>query len=451
MRRQRQVATIDFKALGRRLGDALDLAYGAARPFPDTGIVPDPIPDTGRGAGDATAIWQTIADGSAKLAAPSMVGHMDTAPHPLAALTDGLVSALNNNLLFRELSPFASDVETLLVNDFAMRIGWPQHGAGLFCSGGSLANLTALFAAMGGFGEPADRKQVGLFFADGRHGSTVKAAKILGLQDGQCIGISGDGEGRMDPDALQQALDQTPFKCPIVSAVAGTTVHGAIDPLPAIAKVAGTHGAWLHVDAVYGAAVLYSDRHRGLLAGIEAADSVALGPQKWLQVPRLSAAVVFRERNVFDTRLGYDLPYSQTGATHLGFWGVQGSRRADAVTLWALFQFLGKAGMADVVDNGIALTQTLYELLQSHSLLKPLHAPDINLLCFRPREETISDEVIQAACRTLMDRGGPWVSPARWAGRIVFRSVLLNARLSDQDVPGIAEAVVRALTDVRSV
>jgi len=434
--------------LALRLCEALAQTYGASRPFPERWAAPEPVPAIGRGSTEAGAIWDYIVDGSAKLAAAGMLGHMDTAPHPFAALTDGLVSALNNNLLFRELSPFASEVETLLINDFAHRVGWPEHGGGLFCSGGSLANLTALFAAVGGYGEAVDRSQVCLVFADGRHGSIPKAARILGLSDAQCIGVAGDDEGRIDVDALRDVLKQKKHRHAVVVAVAGTTVHGAIDPLEEVAKVARQYDAWLHVDAVYGGAVLYSDRHRGLLNGIEMADSIALGPQKWLQVPRLSAAVLFRDRHHFDTRLGYDLPYSQTGATHLGFWGLQGSRRADAVTLWALLQVLGSRGMGDVVDRGIAHAQALHACLDAHPDLVPLHRPELNLLCFRPRAAGASDDAIQAACRAMMNSGGPWVSPARWMGRIVMRAVLLNARLDEADITGLAAAAARAWAGV---
>ncbi len=106
---------------------------------------------------------------------------MDSGPHPAAALTDALVSALNNNLLFREISPFASQVEELLIGDFAGRLGLPPGSAGTFCSGGSIANLTALFAACGGFAAAEDRSAIAVFVPASVHASVTKSAAVLGI------------------------------------------------------------------------------------------------------------------------------------------------------------------------------------------------------------------------------------------------------------------------------
>ena len=107
-------------------------------------------------------LWQEIVERSTRRAEPTMLGHMDTAPHPVAALTDCVVSALNNNLLFRELSPFASQIEEGVIEAFAQRLGLPVSSTGTFCSGGAIANLTALVVACGGFENIESRDRVRL-------------------------------------------------------------------------------------------------------------------------------------------------------------------------------------------------------------------------------------------------------------------------------------------------
>jgi len=113
--------------VGRDLIEILDRIYGAASPLPPRCDPPLPIPDQGVGKAGLADLWGRIVEASAPLAAPGAMGHMDTAPHPAAALTDALVSALNNNLLFHELSPFASAVEELLIAEFARALGTPDQ------------------------------------------------------------------------------------------------------------------------------------------------------------------------------------------------------------------------------------------------------------------------------------------------------------------------------------
>lgn len=403
---------------------AIRLAYGATQPIPHNVPSLDDIPVQGKGAESLSALWDLIVAGSSKLGAPNMVGHMDTAPHPYAALTEAVVASVNNNLLFRELSPIASKIEEALIELFKSKVGF-KSGGGIFASGGSLANLTALFAACGGFGAAMAREKIFIHAAPSTHISVKKSAAILGIPKSQICMVSGDSTGRMDPEALARSLSAASKARNIVVAVAGSTVHGAIDPLADIAAVAKRYEAWLHVDAIYGGAVLFSDCHKQLLAGIGEADSIVLAPQKWMFVPRLSAVVLLRDSKLFDESLGVDIPYSATGEPHRGKWGIQGSRRADAVTLWVLLQSLGTSNIARAVEHGIEISRTFNRLLESHSAFEPTHSPELNLQCFRFSDPE-SNSRIGEIHKALTAAGGPWVSLSQWNGEKLFRSVLLS-------------------------
>ena len=151
----------------------------------------------------------------------------------------------------------------------------------------------------------------------------------------------------------------------------GGTVNGHVDDLAALAAICRRTGAWLHVDAIWGGALAYSGEaaSRALLAGLEGADSVSLGPQKWLFTPRLCALTLFPKLSAqdFDETLAAVLPYSAQQAEerdgdedgagagrHRGSWGLQGSRRADCLPLWATLQVLG----APVLPPLVRLTST---------------------------------------------------------------------------------------------
>jgi len=436
------------RLLTESLCDQVTEIYAPACPIPTNLPVLPGLPDQGRGYEALPDLWSLVVAGSSRLASPLMMGHMDTAPHPVAALSDAVVSALNNNLLFRELSPIASQIEEELVTLFVERLGLGKDWAGTFASGGSLANLTALFAACGGFAEPGGRERVRVYATDSIHASVKKSAAVLGMTPNQVIMVASDEIGRMRPDALDVGLSDNRNCQNIVVGVLGSTIHGAVDPLDELGTIARKHNAWFHVDAIYGGALAFSSRNRQFLKGIEHADSVVLGPQKWMYVPRLSAVVLVKGQDLFDRSLGVDLPYSATGETHRGKWGLQGSRRADAVTLWLTLQTVGLNGVAEMVDNGIALTQKLYGLLQADEAFLPTHAPDLNLQCFKPRRR-LGDESMAEIHRELTEAGGPWVSLSRWRGELLFRSVLLSPDTGAAELQALLGSLSSLVSKVR--
>lgn len=424
------------------LGEALAEAYRRERPLPRFVPAVPGIPEHGLGAGALPGLWKTMVSGSTALASPLMAGHMDTAPHPAAALTDAVVSALNNNLLFRELSPFASAVEEQLCAELGALLGLPSSARGTFASGGSLANLSALFAACGGFDKPISRERVRLLAPECAHTSVAKAAAVLGI--GDLVTVPGDEQGRMDPQRLLECMRRDPRPHNVVVAVLGSTVHGAVESLEPLVRVCDEVGAWLHVDAVYGGALAFSRSHRGLLDGLECVDSLAVGPQKWLYVPRLSAMVYLRDGRLFDRRLGRAMPYSASGEQHRGDHGLQGSRRADALTLWATLQVLGTDTLATLIDGAIEHTSHLHGLAAGHPLLEPTHAPDLNLQCLRLRGRQLTVEQMRDGHERLGSAGGTWLSLSQWRGEAVLRSVLLNgdtdAALLDRMLADVAAA-----------
>lgn len=434
-------AALELGDLAEALAVRLEQAYRAERPIPEKDAVPVPagLPEAGLGMQALPALWAQIAAGATKLASPWMLGHMDTAPHPAAALTDALVSALNNNLLFRELSPFASAVEERLLTDLGELLGLAPGTPGLFCSGGSLANLTGLFAACGGFAEPCDRARLRLFVASGGHASVLKAAAVLGIPADAVVVLEGDDCGRLQADELDARLSQSQTSRNIVVSVLGTTIHGALDDLPDIARVCRARDCWLHVDAIYAAALAFSDRHRGRLAGLEMADSLAIAPQKWMYVPRVCALLYLRDPVKFESALARPMPYSQGDKIDRGTWGLQGSRRADAVTLWATLQVMGRAELGRLVDDSIALTQRFWDMLEAHPIAVPSHRPQLNLQTFRWGKPDTTGERLLALQAALSETGRGWLSVSRWRGESLLRSVLLP--------PGTGESHLARLLD----
>lgn len=172
----------EFETLMPALTRILGSLAGDPPPMPRRfGDLPS-ISSAGQGLSAAPELWRLVAEGSAKLGSALMMGHMDTAPHPIAALSDALVSATNNNLLFRELSPIASRIEEAVLEHTIARLDLGENWDGTFVSGGSIANLTALFAACGGFADTSRRADTRLFVPAHSHASIRKAAAVLGVR-----------------------------------------------------------------------------------------------------------------------------------------------------------------------------------------------------------------------------------------------------------------------------
>lgn len=427
---------------GAELLDSLQSVYQGERPMPAGQVSELAIADTGLASGELAQIWRNLIADSTQLASPWMIGHMDSAPHPAAAMTDAIVSALNNNLLFRELSPLASQVEELLITEFAQQLQLPSHTAGLFCSGGSLANLTALFAAVGGYGSAIPRDDILLALPDSGHTSLTKAAAILGFPARNVVKIATDEGGRLRPENLDAVLGGSRHALKIAVGVMGGTVTGAVDDFSDLGEVTQQHGAWLHIDGIYGGALAYSRHNRHHLTGIAKAQSIVLGPQKWLYVPRLSALALFPgagKDGDFDQRLAVPMPYSAGGESHRGTWGLQGSRRADALTLWVLLKMLGRREIGRLVDEGIELTRRFHALLETSPVTTPLHLPDLNLQAFRLGAADKSGERLLEVQKQLTKNGRGWLSVAPWKGEYLLRSVLLNPETTDAHLEGVID------------
>ncbi len=427
--------TDEIAELSRHWVKAVISAYKQEQPMPNAGLQLPEIPAMGSGSKSVPQLWQMIVDGSAHLATPQMSGHMDTAPHPIAAMTNGLVSALNNNMLFRELSPIASDIEEAMISFFTERLNVDDNWNGTFASGGSIANLTALFTAVGGFKSVDARENVHLLVPASAHLSLAKSAKILGIGESRIHRIDCDDGGRIDIDNLASALKGLPKAArPIVTCVIGTTIHGSVDNFPSVLGLCRKYSAWLHVDLIYGAGVLFSTTHRHILEGLDGADSIVLGPQKWMYVPRVSAVVLIRGIERFEDALGVDLPYSLSGGQHRGRWGIQGSRPTDAVVLWTMLQAIGTDTIGRWVDQSIDVTRKFHDALLQTELIRPTHQPDLNLQTFRIGEPDIGGEKLAKIHQRLTKQGRSWFSLSRWKDETLLRAVFLSPEISEQHI-----------------
>lgn len=312
------------------------------------------------------------------------LAHMDP-PTPWITWAMALWNArLNQNLLHPATAPFAKEAEERVINWLTPFFGMQ---GGHFCSGSTLANLTALWAAR----DIANVTKV--VASEAAHISIAKAAHILGLS---YESIPTDAHGVLYPKQLGD-LSHT---CLVLTA--GTTTLGAIDPLHLI----GT-AAWTHVDAAWAGTLRLSPKYAFLLENIEQADSIALSAHKWFFQPKDSALIFFKELHKANEALAFGGGYLATPNI-----GVQGSRGAAAIPLLATLLAWGKEGLIKCIEQTMQIAQSLALGIANEPRLEVLASGTTGINVFRPKHmetQTLYDRLPQGMFSTCTINGTLWI------------------------------------------
>ena len=421
---------------------------------------------------------------SVHTAAPGFIGHMTSAlPYFMLPLSR-IMTALNQNLVKVETSKAFTPLERQVLamlhrlvyrqeEDFYGRwIHDSGHALGAFCSGGTVANMTALwvarnrlFAPDGDFpgitrvGLAGALKHLGcegLAVLTSRRGhySLGKAADLLGIGRDNLVLVETDADNRIDLRLLREAcrrLEDANIRPLALVGIAGTTETGNIDPLPELADIAEELGCHFHVDAAWGGPTLFSERHRHLLAGIERADSVTIDAHKQLYVPMGAGMVVFKDPAALSAIEHHAAYILRHGSKDLGSHTLEGSRPGKALLVHAGLSIIGRKGYELLIDMGIEKARTFAEMVRQHPDFELTSVPELNILTYRYcpaavqqflatadrtqscRVNALLDQVNQLVQKTEREAGKTFVSRTRLRvpayGRkelIVFRVVLAN-------------------------
>ncbi len=361
-------------------------------------------------------LLDNVVSQSVHTSSPRFVGHMTSAiPYFMVPLAK-LVVALNQNVVKIETSKAFTPLERQTVGmlhrlvyeqDEAFYQRWTQdfaHSLGVFCSGGTLANVTALWVARNrllgpkpGFEGVAARGIVAAARAHGYddlavvvsrrgHYSLRKATDVLGLGRENLVTVDIGADHRIELDALRRTLDDLRARrvgVVAVVGVAGATETGSVDPLVGMAEIARARGVHFHVDAAWGGPTLFSRRHRGLLAGIEQADSVTLDAHKQLYVPMGAGVCLFRDVEALDAVQLTAQYIIRKGSRDIGKHTLEGSRPGVCLLVHAGLRIIGRRGYELLIDHGIELAASFAGLVDASEDFERVTAPELNLLTYR--------------------------------------------------------------------
>ena len=361
---------------------------------------------------------------------------------PAALAADWLTSAWDQNAGLYVAGPSASVVEQITRDWLLELLGLPGESSIGFVTGTQVAHVTGLAAARwhvleavgwdvgrdGLTGAPHIRVLVG----EQRHVTVDRALRLLGL--GAPTTVAADEQGRMQPDALADALAGAAGPT-IVCAQAGEVNTGAFDALPAIAELSRDAGAWLHVDGAFGIWAAVSPRLRHLVNGIELADSWTTDAHKWLNVPYDSGMVFCAHPESHRAAMAVTASYliQDEGSRRVRDqmdWVPEFSRRARAFAVYAALRSLGRSGVVELVERCCDAATRFSEAIVELPDVELLNEVVLNQVLFRFE----SDEQTDEALRQVQASSRVWLSGTTWQGRKAIRVSVSNWQTGDEEI-----------------
>ncbi len=430
-------------------------------------------------------IIDEIAPRAVNVTSPYFVGHMTSAIPFFMVHLKAITAALNQNVVKLETSKVLSILEKqILAKIHRLIFNFDDHfylkhvqntetSLGVFTTGGTTANLTALWVARNksfspkknfksieknGFFEAMkahDLERAVVLVSKRGHFSLRKAGGILGLGNQNIIPIDVDSNRSIDLVKLEKKIKelQANKKTKIVAiiGIAGATETGIIDPLTELADICKTHGIHFHVDAAWGGPVLLSEKYSHLLKGIEKADSVTIDCHKQFYMPMSSGMVYFKDPKALDQIVYHARYVNRPGSVDLGIKTLEGSREANSLILDSALKIMGSKGYALMIEHGIEIAGQFAKMIEQRPLFQLVIKPQLNILTYRvvpvdmqkkletadkkerQRLNAILDDINIKIQRIQREAGFSFVSRTRLKtsldnhyNTVVLRSVIMN-------------------------
>jgi aromatic-L-amino-acid decarboxylase len=466
--------------LGEHLDDYLRFNIKDAMVAPERwrSVLQQPLPNQGAGIETVVnEIGRYLLPNASQIPNPGCTSFITTGATTIGALATlaGAVAAPQRIGLHA-----FNFLEDLSLQWLAELFALPDNMQGIYCSGGSVANLLALGAARQRAFErigidPSKsgvQKQTRVFASAESHHSIHRACAVLGLGRDALVKIACDAQGRMRVDALVEAINQHDGLPVAIVGNLGTTNAGAIDPIAELAKIACAYDIWLHLDGAYGLPGILDPSVAPLFNGMEAADSIIVDPHKWLGAPVGIGATFVRDRELLQraftqepaaylegsfgegrlSQQNFSHSMDSMGTTY-GDMGVELSAPSRGAVVWALLREIGRNGMRDRICRHNAMARHLATQANTDPHLDLLREPTLSICCFRYVDKRIADldALNRNIHRQLIHNSRNLPSTTQVNGKLAIRPCFIGARTGWQQVDDLLAEVreigARLVTD----
>lgn len=459
-----------FREEGHKIIDILSDYLGHITARPDTPVLPWKDPDDlashyavnlkiGSGQ-DFGAYISEVIGYSNHLHHPRYIGHQVTSPLPHVALAQLCTTLLNNGAAVYEMGPVAMAMERNLVRLFSGMIGYDENADGIFTHGGSAGNLTAMLAirqvkSTYNVWEEGIRKEykTGFMVTDQSHYSVARNVKIMGLGNDTMVRVPYDGNYRMRTDKLEEYFEKAisqGIKVAAVVANSSSTATGSYDNLESIADFCERHDLWLHVDGAHGMGVLFSDKYRHLVKGIERADSVVIDFHKMLLVPGLNTMVLFRDgRRSYET-FAQKASYLFRQKTENEWFNsakrtLECTKSSLGFVAFTAFKYYDREYFGNYIDSRYDLAKRFTAMIRERASFEAAIEPDANIVCFRYNPGGRDAETLNRMNAAIRDKiikeGKFYIVQTELDEKLWLRVTIINPLTTEEDLKLLLDTI----------
>ena len=374
-----------------------------------------------------------------------------------------IISTFNQSMDSWDQSPAATEIEVDVINHLCKLYGYDKKSDGVFTSGGSQSNQTAIILARDWFcnkvlgwdvqksGLPENFSKLRMYTSELSHFSMEKSAHILGLGYNSVVKVPVTSQKKMDITTLEKLIAQDkktgniPF---LVVGTIGTTDFGSIDNIKEIARIAKENNMWFHADAAYGSGLILSQKYASRIDGINLCDSITVDFHKMFLMPISCSAVLIKEARDFDS-LTIHADYlnreedEEDGYINLVDKSLQTTRRFDALKVWVSFQVRGKDGWNKIINTCVENAAYLYEKIAQNPDFEVITKPEISSVVFRYKGKKDSDEINKTVRRKLLHEHGIVVGQTVSDGNVCLKFTLLNPLMTHQKLDELLELILK--------
>lgn len=404
---------------------------------------------------------------------PSSTGYMPHLHSPAtleSIAAEAIISAFNQSMDSWDQAPVATEIEVEVVRQLCALYGYKESSDGVFTSGGSQSNQSAMILARDSFiqeklhhdarknGLPENFRKLRMYTSEISHFSMEKSAHILGLGYDSVVKVPVDSNKRMDADALERLVNSDikngniPF---LAVATVGTTDFGSIDPVEKINEICRKNGMWLHADAAYGSGVILSKKYSNRVKNLNLCDSITVDFHKMFLLPVSCSALLVKDSKKFDL-LTIHADYLNReedeldGYTNLVDKSLQTTRRFDALKVWMSFQERGKDGWNKIITASMDNAALLYKIISRTEDFELAAEPEISSVVFRYAGKTDkeNDGINKAVRRELLHGHGIIIGQTVVDGRVFLKFTLLNPLVTEEKLESLV-ALIKKLCKER--
>jgi L-2,4-diaminobutyrate decarboxylase len=391
---------------------------------------------------------------------PRYIGHQVTSPLPLTTLVHLCTTLLNNGAAIYEMGPVAMAMERNIIQLFGSLIGYKTAYDGIFTHGGTAGNLTAMLAARQAKTDyniweegVKDAYRPAYMISEQAHYSIGRNVKIMGLGNDSIIRVPVGQTYKMETgllERLKSEAEDSGLKTIAVVASACSTATGSYDNLDRIADFCEKYSLWMHVDGAHGMGVLFSDKYRDLIKGIERADSVVIDFHKMLLVPALNTLIMFkngeRSYETFAQKASYLFQKSKKSPWYdSAIRTIECTKSSLGIIAYTALKYYRESCYRDYIDSRYDLAASFANLIRFEKGFELAVDPESNIVCFRYAPSGQNDQTLNRLNSIIRDKiiksGTFYIVQAELDGRIWLRVTIINPVTTIIDLSNLLDEI----------